>query len=437
MKFSGKTVLRLCIAGMGGYARAHHEIVAGLEQTERLRLLATCDPRYGQLRNVAEDFSFSGRSVDVLDDFDEMLDRHGDRTHFVSIATPIHLHAPMHARVVSRGLGCYLEKPPTLDPGELETMIERDAGAPFRTEVGFNYIAESWRHDLKRRILDGEWGELRALSFFGAWSRDHGYYQRTPWAGKLLVDGRLTLDSAFGNAAAHHVHNLLFFAGGKDVFSWAEPREVRSELYRAYPIEGADTVFSSLTTTDGLPLRLTVSHACQSRWDLLEVLHCERAEIRIYPYRKLEIIHRCGRCELVKVPTDIVLLREHLLHYLRYLRGETDRPLNRLADCRSTVAWNALNYLAARRIGTIPVEFSRQRVTPGKPFPSLVVPGLETVMNRFVCTGAFPSQQGVVWSQKGGRALMADLPNLRFAVQKIVGEVDLTRPEPQTLCRAR
>lgn len=407
--------LNLCITGIGGYALNHHAVALELEQRGELRLLATCDPRREKLRGAADKFAFSGRGVEALESFDEMMARFARRSHFVSIATPIHLHAAMHAAVASRNLGCYLEKPPTLDPRELEAMIAVERTSDFQTEVGFNYISETWRHALKRRILDGEWGELRAISFYGAWDRGRPYYRRCPWAGKLMLEDRLVLDSCFGNAISHNIHNLLFFAGKDGIFSWAEPRAVRCELYRAYPIESTDTVFSEMTTTDGIELRVAVSHACAPGRDLEEVIHCERAEIRIHPYESAEILHRSGKRERMEADPNARLFRENFIHYLDYLRGRKERPLTRLADSRPFVLWNALNYLAARRIQAVP------GVAGGK--DAVFIAGIEDVMRKFVRTGAFPSEQGVPWGHRGGMAFAGDEANLQMCILEMAGRI--------------
>lgn len=413
---------KLCIAGIGGYARAHHEMVYGLEAAGQVQLLATCDPRHRELQHVAEDFAFARRSVDVLESFEKMMERHGRNTDLVTIATPIHLHAAMHQAAVSRNLGCYLEKPPTLDPQELEAMISSEDGCDYQTEVGFNYIAENWRHDLKRRLLDGEWGELLSLSFYGAWSRTAGYYQRSPWAGRLLSD-RLILDSPFGNAASHHIHNLLFFAGRKGVFSWAKPNQVRCEMYRAYDIESPDTVFSTMTTQDGIELRTTVSHACQSKNDLVEILQCERAEIRIRPYQYVEIIHRSGKRELHDTSAEVKLLEKHFVHYLNYLKGVAKRPLTMLADCRPLVTWNALNYISTQQIHTVPSEAcgSNSGLLEEKANSTAqrFIIGIEAVMSRYIGSGAFPSEQGICWSHRGINVTPADIGHLRAQIQEM------------------
>jgi predicted dehydrogenase len=177
-----------------------------LEDAGVCRLICTCDPSDDALQAARARWNLDGRGVRVWTDYREMLDVHVGELDVVTIPTPPPLHAEMHRACVERNLACYLEKPPTLDPDELERMITVDAGARKQTQVAFNFIIEEPRQALKRRLLAGEFGALRRASFVGLWPRASDYYARAAWAGRLLGnDGRLVLDSCIGNALAHHV----------------------------------------------------------------------------------------------------------------------------------------------------------------------------------------------------------------------------------------
>jgi predicted dehydrogenase len=170
-----------------------------------------------------------------------MLERHRRELDLVVVPTPINLHAEMHAAATAFGLPVHLEKPPTLDHAELEQMIAADAHARRASFVGFNFIIEKTRLALKQRLLAGEFGDVRGATLSATWPRPTSYFTRNQWAGRLLVGDQLVLDSCFGNAMAHFVHNLLFWAGNRGLYSWGQPAAVRAELDRAHPIEGADT----------------------------------------------------------------------------------------------------------------------------------------------------------------------------------------------------
>ena len=166
-----------------------------------------------------------------------------------------------------------------------------------------------------------------------------------------MLGNNLVLDSCFGNALSHFVHNLLFWVGNRSLISWGTTTEVRARLYRAHAIEGADTFFVE-AVANGIQLRLVASHACREKAVNTETVVCEHATIRYEAGTIGEIIWNDGRRELVGVtPFDTPLMNH--LDYYRYLRGETDRPAITLEDCRSFVHLNGLTYISSQTIENI------------------------------------------------------------------------------------
>lgn len=415
MTSHASSVPEVCIAGIGGFGKTHHESAIHLENENRLRLKATCDPRAGQLKDLTESLRFRERGVEVFSDFEEMLDGHAREGDLVTLATPIALHAPMHASCVRRKLACYLEKPPTLDPEELERMISLDAGASFQTQVGFAYIVQPGRLELKRRIVAGEFGPIRAISYEGLWPRTDRYYARSPWAGKLRMGESLLLDSCFGNAMAHHAHNLLFFAGTDAVMSWADVKSVRAELYRANAIESPDTIFSEAVTGQGIRLRVAMSHAGPEAGMSRELIVAEKAEIEIAPGQYIEIRHSSGEVEKTDCSFACSSVTDNLRYYLDYLAGIHPRPLTRLSDSRPFVAWNALLYVAAGKITRIPTACISE--SEGEAGRALVIEGVEKATREFCERGTFPSAAGFDWASPGGEALAGDMSGLLDVVK--------------------
>jgi predicted dehydrogenase len=414
--------LRTCIAGLGGYGRAHHVAVHTLEQESILQLIATCDPRHAELGENIELFELQKRGVAVLDSFEEMLARFGQQSDLITLATPIPLHAPMHKACTELKKGCYLEKPPTLDPEELASMIQADQTSPFATQVGFAFIGEAWRHEWKEKIQQDEFGPLLGCSYRGLWQRTDTYYNRSSWAGRLQMNGGLVLDSCFGNAMSHHIHNLLFFAGSKGLFSWAEVESVRAELYRANPIEGADTVFAEARVEGGRFIRAATSHATATSNQSIETVHCEKADLEFHPYKKVVIHWRNGEVEEKSLPDQRFPLIGNMSHYAGYIAGQKERPLTTLADCRPFVHWNCLNYLAAGHIQPISENFRDQVMKPSRDSSAWCVRDIEKAVHEFARSGSMPSEQEIPWAKAGGTAVAADLPRLRSTIERLAQE---------------
>lgn len=383
--------LRVAIIGMGGFAAAHHKAFLQLETLGYARLVATCDPHPENFAAQCEHWNFTVRGIRVFNDYRAMFSACGSELDYVVIPTPIPLHAEMHCAAVEHGIPVYLEKPPTLDPAELEAMIATDRVATKTTLVGFNYIVEKTRLALKQRMLAGEFGRLTGVRLLAQWPRPSTYFQRNDWAGRLLsANGRLILDSCFANAMAHYVHNVLHWAGISAVLDWAAPLQVKAELYRGNDIEGTDTVFAEATTETGACLRIALTHACAGEHIQAETVVLENATIHYVVDSHYDILWNDGHTEhKVLTPFDSIL--ENHLAYRAYLLGETPRPATRLVDCRPFVHFNALNYISSGEIISFP-DGDRERVTDAQD-PSAVrirVRGLPEAMTAFLNDGSWP-----------------------------------------------
>lgn len=385
-----------------------------MEQSGSIRVKGACDPALAALDEVCARFDFAERGVRAFADFEEMLDsgRAGEGTlPWVSVAAPIPVHAAMHRGCLERGLGCYLEKPPTLAPRELEEMIARDLRAPFRSQVGFNYIAQEERLALKRRLLGGEFGRLQRVTFMGAWKRSQRYFTRSAWTGRLLLRDKPLMDSCLGNGMSHHTHNLLFFAGPGDLYSWASCTGLEAEFYRVNEIEGPDTIFVKGTLEGGIDLRLALTNACAGKDLSVETLECEHASIYIWPHEAIEIRWKNGQVERVPLPGHIPL-RNNLEAFLGYLKGEVARPSTLLEDCRPIVNLNALAFAACGRIHVIPDTYVSRTEATVPIDQCLAIEGIIGHLRRLVEEGTFPSQTDCPWGQAGGVAQVGDLQDL-------------------------
>jgi predicted dehydrogenase len=415
-----KPPIRIAIIGMGGFAGSHHHTVARLEERGHAKLVCTCDPQAATFANERENWRFASRGVQVFVDYRAMLAACRDQLDLVVIPTPIQLHAEMHAAVTACGLPAYLEKPPTLDHAELEAMIAADRRARKASLVGFNFIIEKARLSLKARLLEGEFGSIRGATLSVRWPRPASYFARNDWSGRLTMNGRIVLDSCFGNAMAHFVHNLLFWTGGPELFAWADPAAVRAELYRAHTIEGADTFFVEADTKSGVTLRFALSHACAGESTHSEIVLCDKAMLRYSVGRQIEIRWNDGRIERIELEAFDPLAENHLDYY-RYLRDETPRPATTLADARPFVALNDLAYISSGWIAPIPAEQVSRVRDEKEQKDYLHIVALAAAQENFLVRGVWPSAGG--WGRQPGDVVTpADLPRLAEVVRAMAGK---------------
>lgn len=405
---------------MGGFAGSHHAAILRLEEREHARLVCTCDPNPERYFTEQQNWRFPARGVQVFSDHRAMLEACHHSLDMVVIPTPIQLHAEMHAAVTSYGLPAYLEKPPTLDYAELERMILADQRARKASHVGFNFIIEKLRLSLKERLLAGEFGGIRGATLSALWPRPASYFARNDWAGRLLINDHIVLDSCFGNAMAHFVHNLLFWTGGPELFSWAQIAAVRAELYRAHAIEGADTFFVETDTSAGITMRFALSHACAGASTHCEMVLCDHAVIRYSVGGNIEIRWNDGRVERSPLePFDP--LQENHLEYFRYLRGESARPATTLADSRPFVTLNGLAYVSSGHIAPIPTQQVSDVRDEKEQKDYLHVASMMTAHENFLVRGVWPSACG--WGRAPGEVVTpADLPRLHAVIKDMAAE---------------
>ena len=413
--------VRVAIFGLGGFAACHHEAVARLEERGLARLVATCEPDPAAVAAATAAGRFAARGVRLFADYRDLLAACRTDLDLVVIPTPIPLHAPMHDAATAAGLPCYVEKPPTLDPAELERMIAADTRARKASLVGFNFIVERPRLDLRTRLLAGEFGALRGATLHANWPRPGSYFTRNAWAGRLRDDaGRTVLDSCFGNAMAHFVHNLLFWAGGPGLFRWAELAAVRAELYRAHRIESADTFFVEADTVAGVPLRFAVSHACSGASFQTETVLCDKAVLRYSVGSQYEIRWHDGRVE--RTPLErFDALHANYLEYFRYLRDGAPRPATTLADARAFVALHALSYLSSGGIHPPPPDSVCAVRDEKEQKDYLQIAGLPAAQENFLVRGVWPGGAG--WGRPPAAvATPADLARFPEFLRALAGK---------------
>jgi predicted dehydrogenase len=406
--------IRTAIVGIGGFGACHHEVFEALESHGDVRVVATCDPGLDHLGTVCEARGFARRGVATHKDFDEMLQ--AASLDLGVVAAPIPFHALMHEALVRKRIPCYLEKPPTLDPEEFLQMLAVEERALVPTNVGFSYVYLAERLALKRRMLAGEFGALKRLSLLGLAPRASSYFERNDWAGKLVYNNQLLLDSCLGNAMSHLLNSLLFF-GGTDLQEWARPVNMACELYRANPIEGTDTIFATGHLLNGVEFRIAASHASPEHL-FEEKMEFEHATITIRTTDHVSIRRTATTADSPPLQEEAFTISRDSLsacvgHYFDFLRGAVARPAQTLRDCHGFVETNALFYLAAKQIHDVPPNALSQlnSVT--------ILPDVESAGRRLIADALLPSQAGYSWAKPGGKSAVKEMPHLRTRVLRM------------------
>ncbi|WP_431277765.1 Gfo/Idh/MocA family protein [Leifsonia poae] len=228
-------VPRVAVVGVHGYGTAH--ILNALELQDRglLRLVALVDPEPGPL--VRDGVHLPEERLPVrLRSMDELLGR--IPVDIVVVATPLQTHAALAIAALRAGADVLLEKPPVTELASLARLEAAVAETGGMVQVGFQSLGSLALAELQRELRVGALGTPLAIGATGSWTRSHGYWTRSRWAGRRHLDGQRVADGAVANPFAHAVMTSLRIAG------WESPGaigEIETDLRRVNPIEADDT----------------------------------------------------------------------------------------------------------------------------------------------------------------------------------------------------
>lgn len=233
------SALRVCLIGVGGYARVHLRHLTDFHRDGHLQFVAAValpGDIDDEVRAVA-----AKCHTRLFASFDELCAALPElKIDLGVVPTPIHLHATMSARLLRAGLHVLVEKPLTAGLGELETLLRAEAESGRRIAVGFQYLHGREIRALRGALSAGAIGRVRRMSVHVAWPRSHSYYTRNDWAGRRHVEAGAVFDSPATNAMAHFLMLMLHLAAEGEA-SAVTPSVISAELYRAQAIETFDT----------------------------------------------------------------------------------------------------------------------------------------------------------------------------------------------------
>ncbi|MDT8391753.1 MAG: Gfo/Idh/MocA family oxidoreductase [Lentisphaeria bacterium] len=256
-------MLKTCIIGISGYGRIHYDLLLQAQQAGKVAIVGAT------VINQAEEPDRCARlralGCRIFDDYREMLRQLSGVAEFCMIPTGTPLHRPMTVAALEAGMHVLVEKPVAGCIEDVRAMQAAADSAGRTVAVGYQWLYTPAAQETKRHILQGTIGEVKGIKCLVMWPRNHDYYNRNGWAGKLSVDGVPVNDSPFNNAVAHDLMMMLFQAGATGRLA-ATPVSVEAELYRANAIESADTACMRIETAEGIPIRFYATHACRENF---------------------------------------------------------------------------------------------------------------------------------------------------------------------------
>lgn len=296
-------MIRACIIGVSGFGEKHYTDL--MREVDSGRMQAVAATVINQNEEQEKCTALRSLGAELFTDYREMLDRYNGQADLCFIPTGIPLHAPMSIAAVNAGMNVYVEKPVAATIQDVRAMQEAERAADRFIAVGFQHSYVDTTLDLKKRLLDGDFGELKSIAIRVLWPRPTGYYARNGWAGRMrLDDGTWVLDSPFNNATAHYVNLACFWAGTAFNVS-AELSTVTAELHRANRIQSPDTAAIRAVTRTGIPILYLGTHAStDSRGPHIRIATEKAVIVWSGPDETMEIAWSDGRHESLHAFSD-------------------------------------------------------------------------------------------------------------------------------------
>lgn len=190
--------VKFAVAGCGSIGKRH--IGALCEEPETV-VTAICDIDETKSREQHELYN-----IPCFNHYEEMLDKCD--ADIISIATPHHLHAEMAIKACEKKKNVLVEKPMALSVKDCMKMNE----AAYKNRVKL-WVVKQNRFNVpvgitKDVIRNGILGKIFMIKCDILWNRHQGYYDESPWRGKLHSEG-----GALFTQASHFIDLLIWWCG--------------------------------------------------------------------------------------------------------------------------------------------------------------------------------------------------------------------------------
>ncbi|MEM8494573.1 MAG: Gfo/Idh/MocA family oxidoreductase [Planctomycetota bacterium] len=385
--------LGLAIAGIGGFAHVVTDLaLSSLDSS--VRLLSVGDPAKPQHGDRVR--CLEGMGVKVFADFADALRQSG--VEGVWLPVPIGLHRPMCEQAFSQGRAVLCEKPLAGCVADADAMIATRDRAGLPAAVGFHDCFDPEVLRLKRRVLNGELGNLESVSVIASWPRDSAYYQRAAWTGRERFDGNWVRDNPANNALAHYLMLALFLLGGEDLTA-ASISGIEARAFRVRDIETFDTVsargrVSGDSPWFGLPLDVHFTHVGEAA---IQPQIALRGSKGLWLWKLAA--NENDLCQADRVFLGNPRAREYVLpRFVDLCRGrpQSDRPYATFETARAhTHAVEQISSSAS--VATVPMSACVKLESINSGEPRLTWPGLVESMIRAARRGELlPADPGLV-----------------------------------------
>ena len=164
--------IRYGVIGAGGCGASKHLASYSL-LSDDVDIIAVCDIRGERADQMADLYNAEASYTD----YREMLKQ--ENLDLVSVATPNHVHAPAAIAALRAGCHVHCEKPASLTPALVQSMVDAKNQAGKKLMIGLNNRFDNWAQLSKKWVDSGRLGEIYHLKC--GWKRRRGIPGKGGW----------------------------------------------------------------------------------------------------------------------------------------------------------------------------------------------------------------------------------------------------------------
>lgn len=396
-----RQMVRFGVVGVKGFSQRHIEWINRAAKTGAAVRLGAAATIFDDPESLAVGEELARSGVRVVKDYQDLLNLGGELD-MITLPVGIHLHAPLAVQALDAGFPVYMEKPAAGTVDEVVELAEAEKRSGCRLFVGFQTLYQPSTWLLKEKLRAGMIGRLEKIVVTVAWPRPMSYYRRNRWAGKLEFAGRPIFDCPMNNSSAHFLNAALFLAGS-EMGASAVPVGVQAELYRAAPIESADSDFSRFSTKEGVEIVFNASHSCREEKTATLDIIGDKGTVRIHDHAERilapwTVLDGKGGSRSEGGETAPVEVFERVA---AAFLDPGIREVCTLANAGMHTAANQMAFQAAK-IHDIPEE-RLERIPFDGDDELVAVAGMNEALETLRQGGTLPGEADLPWAQAGGR----------------------------------
>ncbi len=171
--------LKAGIVGCGNISLMHTQSLAN---TPGVSLEAVCDIRPSRARKLAARYNCR-----CYFDYSQMLQH--EKLDVVHVLTPHYLHPQMAIQALNKKIHVLTEKPISINPIDAEKMIKAAKRNKVRLGVIFQNRYNPGSQLVKKNLLSGRLGKIKAVKFILSYHKPDSYYKKSDWKGRLDKEG--------------------------------------------------------------------------------------------------------------------------------------------------------------------------------------------------------------------------------------------------------